>query len=264
MLTKTLRGKNMTGSITEGLLIPFIGTGIGAVLVCFMRRDIDEKLNCALTGLAAGVMTAASVWSLLIPSIAQVSYLGTFAFVPAVAGLIAGMLFLMLTDRISEHLRSKSNNTSAKKNKTMLLVFAVVLHNIPEGMAVGIAFSSVAAGGGLSLSDAMALSFGIAIQNLPEGAIISLPLAAQGMKKGRACLYGILSGIVEPIAGVVTVLLTAIILPLLPYMLSFAAGCMLYVVVNELIPDFCTCRKSGSVFFMIGFSLMMTLDVALG
>lgn len=260
LLTNRAKGINMIRIITEGLFIPFLGTAIGAAAVCFMKKNIDERINSALIGFAAGVMTAASVWSLLIPSIEQVSYLGLFAFVPAAAGLFLGMMFLIMTDCFSDILMNESG--ISEKRKTMLLVFAVVIHNIPEGMAVGIAFSSLSAQNGLSVSDAMALSIGIAVQNLPEGAIISLPLASKGMKKGKACLYGVLSGAVEPLAGIVTILLTAVISPLLPYMLSFAAGCMLFVVANELMPGLN--GKTGSVLFMIGFAVMMILDVALG
>ena len=253
-----------------GILIPFLGTTLGACCVFFMRRSLGERVQRMLTGFAAGVMVAASVWSLLIPAIEQSEGLGKFAFVPAAVGFWVGILFLLLLDHVIPHLHQNSDETEGPKGelrRTTMMVLAVTLHNIPEGMAVGVVYAGYLAGSAqISAAGAMALSLGIAIQNFPEGAIISMPLRAEGMGKGRAFLSGMLSGIVEPIGAVLTILAALLIIPALPYLLSFAAGAMLYVVVEELIPEMSQGKHSdvGTIFFAVGFSVMMTLDVALG
>ena len=253
-----------------GILIPFLGTTLGACCVFFMRQSLGERVQRMLTGFAAGVMVAASVWSLLIPAIEQSEGLGKFAFVPAAVGFWVGILFLLLLDHVIPHLHQNSDETEGPKGelrRTTMMVLAVTLHNIPEGMAVGVVYAGYLAGSAqISAAGAMALSLGIAIQNFPEGAIISMPLRAEGMEKGRAFLSGMLSGIVEPIGAVLTILAARLIIPALPYLLSFAAGAMLYVVVEELIPEMSQGKHSdiGTIFFAVGFSVMMTLDVALG
>ncbi len=253
-----------------GILIPFLGTTLGACCVFFMRRSLGERVQRMLTGFAAGVMVAASVWSLLIPAIEQSEGLGKFAFVPAAVGFWVGILFLLLLDHVIPHLHQNSDETEGPKGelrRTTMMVLAVTLHNIPEGMAVGVVYAGYLAGSAqISAAGAMALSLGIAIQNFPEGAIISMPLRADGMGKGRAFLSGMLSGIVEPIGAVLTILAARLIIPALPYLLSFAAGAMLYVVVEELIPEMSQGKHSdiGTIFFAVGFSVMMALDVALG
>ena len=253
-----------------GILIPFLGTTLGACCVFFMRRSLGERVQRMLTGFAAGVMVAASVWSLLIPAIEQSEGLGKFAFVPAAVGFWVGILFLLLLDHVIPHLHQNSNEAEGPKgelHRTTMMVLAVTLHNIPEGMAVGVVYAGYLAGSAqISAAGAMALSLGIAIQNFPEGAIISMPLRAEGMGKGRAFLSGMLSGIVEPIGAVLTILAARLIIPALPYLLSFAAGAMLYVVVEELIPEMSQGKHSdiGTIFFAVGFSVMMALDVALG
>ena len=253
-----------------GILIPFLGTTLGACCVFFMRRSLGERVQRMLTVFAAGVMVAASVWSLLIPAIEQSEGLGKFAFVPAAVGFWVGILFLLLLDHVIPHLHQNSDETEGPKGelrRTTMMVLAVTLHNIPEGMAVGVVYAGYLAGSAqISAAGAMALSLGIAIQNFPEGAIISMPLRAEGMGKGRAFLSGMLSGIVEPIGAVLTILAARLIIPALPYLLSFAAGAMLYVVVEELIPEMSQGKHSdiGTIFFAVGFSVMMTLDVALG
>ena len=253
-----------------GILIPFLGTTLGACCVFFMRRSLGERVQRMLTGFAAGVMVAASVWSLLIPAIEQSEGLGKFAFVPAAVGFWVGILFLLLLDHVIPHLHQNSDETEGPKGelrRTTMMVLAVTLHNIPEGMAVGVVYAGYLAGSAqISAAGAMALSLGIAIQNFPEGAIISMPLRAEGMGKGRAFLSGMLSGIVEPIGAVLTILAARLIIPALPYLLSFAAGAMLYVVVEELIPEMSQGKRAdiGTIFFAVGFSVRMTLDVALG
>ena len=253
-----------------GTLIPFVGTTLGAACVLFMKNALNEMVQRVLTGFAAGVMVAASVWSLLIPAMEQSSQMGKLSFVPAVAGFWVGILFLLLLDRVIPHLHAGSEEAEGPKvalKRTTMLVLAVTLHNIPEGMAVGVVFAGWLAGNQtLTISGALALSIGIAIQNFPEGAIISLPLQAEGMKKSKAFLYGTLSGVVEPVAAWLTILLSGFIIPLLPYLLSFAAGAMMYVVVEELIPEMSAGKHSnlGTLFFAVGFTLMLALDVALG
>lgn len=253
-----------------GLMIPFLGTALGAACVFFMKKELNQKIQKLLLGFASGVMVAASVWSLIIPAIDQSEDMGKLAFVPAAVGIALGFAFLLLLDVIIPHLHvnsEKPEGLEAKLKKSTMLCLAVTLHNIPEGMAVGVVFAALLAnGGGITLAGAFALSIGIAIQNFPEGAIISMPLAGNGNGKLKSFLYGMLSGIVEPIAALVTILLTAQIVPLLPYLLSFAAGAMLYVVVEELIPEASEGEHSnnGTIGFAFGFLLMMILDVALG
>ena len=253
-----------------GILIPFLGTSFGAACVFFMRQALNKQIQRALTGFAAGVMVAASIWSLLIPAIEQSARLRTLAFLPAAAGFWLGILFLLLLDRLVPHLHLGSDQAEGPKSqlqRTTMMILAVTLHNIPEGMAVGVVYAGYLSGASqITAAGALALSLGIAIQNFPEGAIISMPLRAEGMKKGRAFFGGVLSGVVEPIGAVLTVLAAGLVVPALPYLLSFAAGAMLYVVVEELIPEMSEGKHSniGTVFFAIGFSLMMVLDVALG
>ena len=253
-----------------GILIPFLGTTLGAACVFFMRRQLSDAVQRILTGFAAGVMVAASIWSLLIPAIEQSSQLGRLSFAPAVIGFWIGILFLLGLDRLIPHLHAKSDQAEGPKSrlqKTTMMVLAVTLHNIPEGMAVGVVYAGLLTGSAsISTAGALALSLGIAIQNFPEGAIISMPLRAEGMKKGRAFCGGVLSGIVEPIGAALTILCAHLIVPALPYLLSFAAGAMLYVVVEELIPEMSQGKHSniGTMAFAAGFSVMMLLDVALG
>lgn len=257
-------------TIWIGILIPFIGTSLGAACVLFLKKDMGLTLQRALSGFAGGVMVAASIWSLLIPALEQSASLGKLSFVPAVAGFWIGILFLLLLDHLIPHLHRNASQAEGPKTKlqrTTMLVLAVTLHNIPEGMAVGVVFASLAAGNEqISLAGALALSVGIAIQNFPEGIIVSMPLQSEGMRKSKALLYGVLSGIVEPIGALLTILAAWLIVPALPYFLSFAAGAMIYVVVEELIPEMSQGQHSdiGTVFFAVGFTVMMILDVALG
>lgn len=253
-----------------GILIPFLGTSLGAACVFFLKKTLSDAVQRALTGFAAGVMVAASVWSLLIPAIAQSAVLGRWSFLPAALGFWVGILFLLALDHIIPHLHAKSGQAEGPKSRlqrTTMMVLAVTLHNIPEGMAVGVVYAGYLSGQAqITAAGALALSLGIAIQNFPEGAIISMPLHAEGMGKGRAFADGVLSGIVEPIGAVLTILAARMIVPALPYLLSFAAGAMLYVVVEELIPEMSQGRHSniGTICFALGFGLMMVLDVALG
>ena len=260
----------MTSEVIRGILIPFAGTSLGAAMVFFMKTSLNEQVSRALTGFAAGVMVAASIWSLLIPSMEQSAAMGSWAFVPAVMGFWVGILFLLLLDHIIPHLHRNSDEAEGPRSRlkrTTMLVLAVTLHNIPEGMAVGVVYAGWLSGNTyITVTGALALSIGIAIQNFPEGAIISLPLRAEGAGKGKSFLYGVLSGIVEPIGAFLTILAATLILPALPYLLSFAAGAMMYVVIEELIPEMSVGKHSdiGTVFFAVGFTLMMALDVALG
>ena len=253
-----------------GILIPFLGTSLGAACVFFMKKTLSDMVQRALTAFAAGVMVAASVWSLLIPAMEQSAGMGKLSFVPAVAGFWIGILFLLGLDHIVPHLHVKSGQTEGPKSqlrRTTMMVLAVTLHNIPEGMAVGVVYAGYLSGSAqITAAGALALSLGIAIQNFPEGAIISMPLRAEGMKKGKAFCGGVLSGVVEPIGAVLTILAAQLVVPALPYLLSFAAGAMLYVVVEELIPEMSQGSHSniGTLFFAVGFSIMMMLDVALG
>ena len=260
----------MLMNVFEGILIPFVGTTLGAACVFFMRKTLSKSVQRALAGVAAGIMVAASIWSLLIPAIKQSENMGDLSFVPAVAGFWIGILFLLVLDNIIPHLHFNSSSAEGLKSKlkkTTMLVLAVTLHNIPEGMAVGIVYAGILFGKTqITLSGALALSIGIAIQNIPEGAIISMPLKSEGMRKGKSFLYGVLSGIVEPIGAIITILAMALIVPVMPYLLSFAAGAMMYVVVEELIPEMSGEPHSdiGTIMFAIGFVVMMILDVALG
>ena len=253
-----------------GILIPFLGTSLGAACVFCMKKSLNDRVQRALTGFAAGVMIAASIWSLLIPAIEQSAQMGELSFLPAFVGFWVGVLFLLVLDHVVPHLHANSQQAEGPKSqlrRTTMMVLAVTLHNIPEGMAVGVVYAGFLSGSTqITAAGALALSLGIAIQNFPEGAIISMPLRAEGMEKGRAFLGGVLSGVVEPIGAVLTILAARHVVPALPYLLSFAAGAMLYVVVEELIPEMSQGEHSniGTVFFAVGFSLMMVLDVALG
>ena len=257
-------------NIAKGLLIPFLGTSLGALCVLFMKREMNAQVRKALTGFAAGVMVAASVWSLIIPSINQSEAMGKMAFVPATVGFWLGILFLLFLDTVTPHLHMNSDEPEGPKSNlknTTKLVLAVTIHNIPEGMAVGVVYAGLLAEQSeITMLGALALSLGIAIQNFPEGAIVSMPLRSQGMSRRKACLYGIASGAVEPVAALITILLSSILVPVLPYFLSFAAGAMLYVVVEELIPEMAEGKHSniGTLMFAAGFSIMMILDVTLG
>lgn len=257
-------------AVIIGILIPFLGTTLGSAGVFFMRKSLGVSVQRALAGFAAGVMVAASIWSLFIPAIEQSENLGKLSFLPALIGFWVGVLFLLMLDRLIPHLHIGSEQTEGPKSKlgrTTMMVLAVTLHNIPEGMAVGVMYAGFLAGNAqITAASALVLSIGIAIQNFPEGAIISMPLRAEGENKGKAFWGGVFSGAVEPIGAVLTLLAAQLVIPLLPYFLSFAAGAMLYVVVEELIPEMSQGRHSnvGTIFFAVGFSVMMTLDVALG
>ena len=252
------------------VLLPFLGTAIGSGMVFFMRDSMNRRLQRSLTGFAAGVMVAASVWSLIIPAMEQSAHLGKLAFFPAFVGVWAGFGFLLLLDKLIPHLHlntDRPEGMASSLGKSTMMVLAVALHNLPEGMAVGVVAAGWLTGSeSMSFAGALALSIGIALQNLPEGAIISMPLMSGGMKRSRAFGYGVASGAVEPLGAVATILLAAFVVPVLPYLLSFAAGAMLYVVVEELIPEMSEGEHSniGTIFFALGFSLMMMLDVALG
>ena len=258
------------GNIILGIMIPFVGTTLGAACVYFMKKGIRQNVEKGLLGFASGVMVAASVWSLLIPSMNLSADLGRLAFLPAVTGFFCGILFLLFLDGHVPHLHigcDEPEGPSCTLKKNTMLVLAATLHNIPEGMAVGVMFAGLlTANSGITLAGAFALSVGIAIQNFPEGAIISLPLKGEGMSSNRAFLYGTLSGVVEPVAALLTVLLYRVLAPVLPYLLAFAAGAMMYVVVEELIPETAEGEHSniGTIGFAVGFALMMMLDVALG
>ncbi len=256
--------------VVLGLLIPFAGTVGGAACVFFMRRALNDTLQRVMTGFAAGVMVAASVWSLLIPAMEQSGKLGRLSFLPAVAGFLLGILFLLLLDHLTPHLHrneTRAEGPASRLSRTAKMILAVTLHNIPEGMAVGVVYAGFLTGSAdITGGGALALSIGIAIQNFPEGAIISMPLHFEGESRRKSFLYGVQSGVVEPVFGAITVLAAGFIVPVMPYLLSFAAGAMLYVVVEELIPEMSAGRHSdwGVVSFAAGFSLMMALDVALG
>lgn len=253
-----------------GLAIPFLGTTLGAAMVFLMKNKINNKIEKLLLGFASGVMIAASIWSLLIPAIEMSESQGKIAWVPAAIGFLLGITFLLVLDSIIPHLHLKSDKPEgikSKLKKTTMMVFAVTLHNIPEGMAVGVTFAgALTQNAGITMAGAFALAIGIAIQNFPEGAIISMPLKSEGMSKSKAFLYGTLSGIVEPIGAIITILLTNAVVPMLPYLLAFAAGAMIYVVVEELIPESQAGEHSniGTIGVAIGFVVMMILDVALG
>lgn len=253
-----------------GIMIPFVGTALGSACVFFLKHEMKPFLQKILLGFASGVMVAASVWSLLIPAMNMSEGMGKLAFIPAAVGLLLGMAFLLLMDRVIPHLHLGSDEPEgmhSSLSKSLMLIFAVTLHNFPEGMAVGVVFAGMLEGSaGITLAGAFALAIGIAIQNFPEGAIISMPLKGTGISRGKAFLYGAASGIVEPLGALLTIWLASYIEPVLPYLLAFAAGAMLYVVVEELIPEASEGEHSNiaTVGFAIGFVLMMILDVALG
>ena len=256
-----------------GLLIPFIGTAAGAGCVFFLKDELKSSVQRALTGFAAGVMVAASIWSLIVPAIEQSADKGRWAFLPAFIGFWLGIGFLLLLDHIIPHLHHSIDQVDQQEgpasnfNRTILMVLAVTLHNIPEGMAVGVVYAGLVSGSAnITAGGALALALGIAIQNFPEGAIISMPLFTEGRNKLKSFWLGVLSGAVEPLFGGLTVILASHVVPAMPYLLSFAAGAMLYVVVEELIPEMSEGEHSniGVIFFAVGFSLMMALDVALG
>ena len=261
----------MPMEVLLGLLIPFAGTTLGAACVFLLRDGVSQGVERALSGFAAGVMVAASIFSLIIPSMEASADMGSFAFVPAFVGFWVGTLFLLALDRVVPHLHSSTEETEGlhpdRLRRATLLALAVTLHNVPEGMAVGVVFAGWVTGSAtISLAGAMALAIGIAIQNFPEGLIVSLPLCAAGGSRRKAFLIGAGSGAVEPIAALVTILLAELVVPLLPYLLGFAAGAMMYVVVEELIPQMSEGKHSnvGTLLFAVGFTLMMVLDVALG
>ncbi len=253
-----------------GLLIPFLGTSIGSAMVFFMKNTINSRIEKVLLGFAAGVMMSASVWSLIVPAIDMTEAQGKIGWVPAAIGFLLGIIFLLILDSIIPHLHLKSKKPEglkAKLKNATMMVLAVTLHNIPEGMALGVTFAGALIGNQeMTIAGALALSVGIAVQNFPEGAIVSMPLKSEGMSKGKSFLYGALSGLVEPIAAIITICLTNLVVPILPYLLSFAAGAMIYVVVEELIPESQVGDHSniGTIGVAIGFVLMMILDIALG
>ena len=252
------------------IFLPFLGTLIGSACVFFLKGSMNRNLQRSLTGFASGVMVAASIWSLIIPAMEQSEHMGKLAFLPAFVGVWAGFLFLLLLDQFIPHLHMNSScpeGAPCNLGKSTMMVIAVALHNLPEGMAVGVVAAGWLLGNeSISSAGALALALGIALQNLPEGAIISMPLKSNGMNRGRAFGYGVFSGIIEPIGAIITILLANLVVPILPYLLTFSAGAMLYVVVEELIPEMSEGEHSnlGTVFFAVGFTLMMVLDVALG
>ncbi len=254
--------------IAEGVMIPFIGTSLGAACVYFLKGDMSERLNRALAGFASGIMVSASFFSLLVPALEQSSGMGKLALVPAVIGFFIGMLFLLVLDVLIPHIHLNHSEEGLKSGlkKTTKLVLAVTLHNLPEGMAVGIVYAGWMYGNTeISIMSALALSVGIALQNFPEGAIVSMPLQAEGMPKNKTFLYGVLSGVVEPIGALLMIFAAGFFLPILPYLLSFAAGAMFYVVIDELVPGMAEGEHSnvGTICFAIGFVLMMALDIGL-
>lgn len=256
-------------SVIIGLMIPFLGTLLGSACVFFMSSQLNIRVQKILLGFASGVMIAASIWSLLIPALDMSGHLEKLSFIPAAIGFVLGMGFLLLLDEYIPHMHldEKVEGKAAQLKKTTMLILAVTLHNIPEGMAVGVVFAGMMSGdAAISIMEAIALSIGIAIQNFPEGAIISMPLRSEGMSKKEAFFYGTMSGIVEPLAAFITILLSKFILPFLPYLLAFAAGAMVYVVIEELIPEASQGKHSNlaTIGFALGFVLMMILDVSLG
>lgn len=257
-------------NVVLGILIPFLGTSLGSSFVFLMKNKLNKKLEKILLGFAAGVMVAASVWSLLIPSIEMAESQRLISWAPATIGFVLGIAFLLILDNVIPHLHLESDKPEGPKTnlkKTTMMVLAVTLHNIPEGMAVGVCFAgAIAKNSGITLAGAFVLALGIAIQNIPEGAIISMPLKSEGMSKPKAFLYGVLSGVVEPIGAFLTLAITGAVKTFLPYLLAFAAGAMIYVVVEELVPESQAGEHSdiGTIGFAIGFLIMMILDVALG
>lgn len=260
----------LSAAVITGVLVPFLGTSLGSACVFALRRELSGAVQRAFTGFASGVMVAASIWSLLVPAMDQSAQMGRLAFAPAVAGFWLGMLFLLLLDTVVPHLHmfaEKAEGPKVRLARTTMMVLAVTLHNIPEGMAVGVVYAGYLAGAGhITAGAAFALSLGIAIQNFPEGAIISLPLRAEGASQTKAFADGVLSGVVEPVAALLTIAFASTLVPAMPYLLSFAAGAMMYVVVEELIPEMSAGEHSnvGVLMFSAGFTLMMALDVALG
>ena len=260
----------MSVQILSTIFLPFLGTVIGSGFVFFLKGQMNRNLQRSLTGFAAGVMVAASIWSLIIPAMEQSEHMGKLAFLPAFVGVWGGFLFLLLLDKLIPHLHLNSQCPEGMPcglGKSTMMVLAVALHNLPEGMAVGVVAAGWLTGNeSISFAGALALSLGIALQNLPEGAIISMPLKSNGMNRGRAFTYGALSGAIEPVGAILTILLADLLVPVLPYLLAFSAGAMLYVVVEELIPEMSEGEHSniGTIFFAVGFTLMMVLDVALG
>ena len=259
----------MTIWIAEGILIPFLGTSLGAAMVFFLKKQISTGVQKALTGFAAGVMVAASFWSLLQPALEGSAAMGILAFIPASIGFLVGMGFLLALDMLTPHMHMDKQNEGPKSRikRTTKLILAVTLHNIPEGMAVGVVYAGFLIGeAGITAAGALALALGIAIQNFPEGAIVSMPLLAEGMPRQKTFWMGVLSGAVEPLAAVVTLLAAGLVSPVMPYFLAFAAGAMMYVVVEELIPEMSEGRHSnvGTIAFSLGFVVMMILDVTLG
>lgn len=260
----------MTIEMLQEIFIPFVGTTLGAGCVFFVKRKLNMHLQRIFTGFAAGVMVAASIWSLLIPALENAEHLGKWAFIPAVVGFWLGVIFLAAMDKAVPHLHMNSDAAEGPKSKlqkTTMMILALVLHNIPEGMAVGVVYAgAMMQEADITVTAALILSLGIAIQNFPEGAIISIPLHGEGMKKPKAFTYGMLSGLVEPIAAIVTIMVAEFVVPTLPYMLGFAAGAMIYVVVEELIPEMSEGEHShlGTFMFMFGFTVMMMMDVVLG
>lgn len=256
-------------AVFQGIMIPFVGTSLGAACVFFLHGSIGDRLRRGLTGFAAGIMVSASFFSLLLPSLQQSAKMGRFAFLPAVIGFLVGMLFLLVLDIVIPHMHLNQSEEGVKTglSRTTKLLFAVTLHNLPEGMAAGIVYAGWMYGNDeISLVSALILAIGIALQNFPEGAIVSMPLRAEGMSKWKTFLYGVLSGVVEPIGAILTIYAAGFFLPVLPYLLSFAAGAMFYVVVEELIPDMIEGKhmNTGTICFAAGFVLMMALDVGLG
>ena len=259
----------MTIDVMIGILIPFLGTSLGAAMVFILKKQISDNLQKILTGFAAGVMVAASFWSLLNPALESSESMGTLSFVPAAVGFLVGIGFLLLLDEVTPHMHFNNQEEGPRLGlkRTTKLILAVTLHNIPEGMAVGVVYAGFRSGSeGISAAGAMALALGIAIQNFPEGAIVSMPLRAEGMDKGKTFLFGVLSGVVEPVAALITILAAGAVVSVMPYLLAFAAGAMMYVVVEELIPEMSEGEHSnlGTIAFSLGFVLMMILDVALG
>ena len=259
----------MTVEMMEGILIPFLGTSLGAAMVFFLKKELSGGIQKALTGFAAGVMVAASFWSLLQPALDSSADMGSLAFLPAAVGFLAGIGFLLLLDIVIPHMHMDRQNEGPQSGlkRTTKLILAVTLHNIPEGMAVGVVYAGLQAGSaGISAAGALSLALGIAIQNFPEGAIVSMPLQAEGMPRQKTFWMGVLSGAVEPVAAALTILAAGLVTPVMPYFLSFAAGAMMYVVVEELIPEMSegTHSNTGTVLFALGFVLMMILDVSLG
>lgn len=259
----------MWPQVIEGIMIPFLGTSLGAACVFFMKRAMSDRLSRALSGFASGVMVSASFFSLLLPALEQASDWGKLSFVPAVIGFLIGMLFLLVLDKIVPHIHLDNSEEGPRSGlkRTTKLTLAVTLHNLPEGMAVGIVYAGWMYGNQeISMTGALALALGIALQNFPEGAIVSMPLRAEGMPRFRTFLYGVLSGIVEPIGALLVILAAGVFMPVLPYLLGFAAGAMFYVVIEELVPEMSEGEHTniGAVCFALGFALMMALDVGLG